>query len=195
MKLNLRTRTKIISAGAVLIFGFFIWAIFIPPGLGRWSKAAYESCNAKLKTIYVAQLMWCEDHGGDTNLIVTPADLAGSNGYFKKLPSCPEGGTYMFRKAGEYPRCSIPMHSLEFGRVLIVDVGGSAIPDARVTLTLPGKPSRTLTTDRNGETWLTDFPASEANAWDRGVVSVLRSNQSAQSIALPTNWPLRIAIK
>ena len=111
------------------------WALH--PRFAPRGRAAYESYNAKLKQIYWAQLIWCEDNGGDTNMLVSIADLVGTNAYFSKPPVCPEGGRYTLGRAGAYPQCSIPMHSLEFGRVVVVNEAGAPMAGVEVSFELP----------------------------------------------------------
>jgi hypothetical protein len=162
-----------------------MWALH--PRFAPRGRAAYESCNAKLKQIYWAQLMWCEDKGGDTNMLVSIADLVGTNAYFSKPPACPEGGSYTLGRAGDYPQCSIPMHSLEFGRVIVANEAGAPMAGVEVSLELPGKPPRHCQTDHTGATWLTRFPASE--------VSVEHSGYRSSTIELPSKWPIRIVLQ
>jgi hypothetical protein len=191
----MRKRLVILGLFVVFPIAALIWAVLIPPGLARWDRAAYESCNAKLKQIYAAQLIWCDDHGGDTNMLVSIADLAGPDGYFGKPPACPEGGTYTLGRVGDYPQCSIPMHSMEFGRVVVLNESGAPMAGAEVSLRLPNKPPRHCRTDHTGAAFLTAFPASEATAWAGGKVSAQHSGYDLSTVELPSKWPVLIVLK
>jgi hypothetical protein len=191
----MRKRLVILGVCITLPIAALIWAVLIPPGLHRWDRAAYESCNAKLKQIYAAQLMWCDDRGGDTNMQVSIADLVGPDGYFRTPPTCPEGGSYTLGRAGDYPRCSISMHSMDFGRVIVLDEAGAPMAGVEVSLELPGKRPRHCQTDHVGGTWLTSLPASEATAWDGGKVSAQRYGYGSSTVELPSKWPIQIVLR
>lgn len=187
-----RTQLGIVLGSAAvvstLLFG-------IRPVVRHFAPAAYESCNAKLKHIYVAKQTWLLDHEGDTNSVQTERDFVGPGKYFSRKPICPQGGTYTYGKPEEFPQCSIPMHSLEFGKVCAIDAQSNRIDNASVTLRIPKRVPRISVTDATGETWLTRFPASEAEAWDGANITVSKTGYRNVALALPTRWPLVVRLE
>src|SRR5215471_12098522 len=117
---------------AVIVFVTCIVALAV--GV-RWfirarSQSSYASCITILRQIDAAEQQWGLDHNKSTNDIPTWTDLVGPDRYMREMPVCPQGGTYTLSRVGDYPRCSIPMHSLYFGMVAVVDETGAPISGA-----------------------------------------------------------------
>ena len=76
-----------------------------------------EQCNANLKTIRHAKLLWERDKRRISSDVPTEEELLP---YFLNAtePQCPEGGVYTLGTAHENPQCSRPGHILEEPEVL-----------------------------------------------------------------------------
>src|SRR5436190_23764063 len=98
------------------------------------SVSSYASGITLLREIDGAKQQWALEHSKATNDIPTWADLVGPDLYMRQKPICPQGGTYTLGRVDEYPRCSIVMHSLNFGMVAVVDETGAPLGGAYVSV-------------------------------------------------------------
>ncbi len=54
--------------------------------------------------------LWAKDEGKSPNDVLTEDDLYGTNDHLRV--TCPVGGSYVFGRVGEKPRCSMPGHTI-----------------------------------------------------------------------------------
>jgi hypothetical protein len=73
----------------------------------RRGVSAKQSCSATMKQIDGAKVAWMIEHHKSTNDSPTWQDLVGPDGYLRKIPQCPHGGTYTVGAMSEPPACSI----------------------------------------------------------------------------------------
>jgi hypothetical protein len=168
-------------------------------GCGR-GRAAKVSCVAWLKQIEIAKYNWAEENGKYADDIPTDSDLFGPDRYMGRKPSCPQGGTYILGKVGEYPRCSIPMHSLQLGFVVVVDEAKAPIGGVRLAIRTKAREIFSVSTDAHGQAYLTGssgFQASVVDDWSDGTKEIVASKAGyrAEVVPLPTAWPVRFALK
>ena len=74
-------------------------------------QAERGACICRLAAIHSAKKQWALANG---KLPGDPANEAEINrGYLTGgRPNCPAGGTYVYGRVGEKPRCSVPQHRL-----------------------------------------------------------------------------------
>jgi len=162
----------------------------------REQRAAKESCVTRLKNIAAAKAIWEDEQFRGTNEVPSLTDLFGTNIVNSKRFTCPDGGTYTIGKAGDPPRCSLPMHSIDFGWVIVRDEAGIPISDARVRVI--GKvigAEQGITNDR-GAARITSFPSSVAEDWARHAtgISASRIGYHSATSSLPASWPVKITL-
>jgi hypothetical protein len=92
----------VVAVVALFAFPDFV----VPPGRRRPSK---NWCINNLRQIDGAKEQWALENKRSTN---DPAIESEIVLYIKGgLPTCPQGGKYIFGKVGEAPRCTLPQHS------------------------------------------------------------------------------------
>jgi hypothetical protein len=168
----------------------------------RWvirarSQSAYSSCINGLRQIDGAVEQWALDNHKTTNDTPTWAEIVGRNRYLREKPKCPQGGTYTLSRVGDYPRCSIPMHSFYFGMVAVVDESGAPVQSAYVSVegvTMSGEPALT---DTNGHAMVGHWPGITVDDWSHGRSSITASMTGYETgrVTLPSGWPVIITIK
>jgi hypothetical protein len=164
------------------------------------TQSSYESCIAILKRIDGVGQGWALEHG-KTGMDVPTWD--GLRPYMPEgriengIPKCPQGGTYVLRRISDGPRCSIPMHSLDFGLVNVRDESGAPITGAQVSVDGVSLRGESTPTDTNGQALITRFPSIVVDDWSRGtgsIIAVLNGYETGR-VPLPTGWPVVITIK
>jgi hypothetical protein len=78
------------------------------------SNAANDAkiCQSILRTLDGAKQTFALEHRKGKAVLVTDADLFGTNSYIREKPKCPGGGEYFLRAVAEQPSCSIEGHKL-----------------------------------------------------------------------------------
>jgi hypothetical protein len=162
----------------------------------RQERAAKESCVTKLKNIAAAKAIWEDEQIRGTNDVPSLTDLFGTNIVNPKKFMCPDGGTYAIGRAGEPPRCSLPMHSVDFGWVIVRDEAGAPVVGAQVTVLGKVIGAQPVETDERGAARTTSFPSSVAEDWALHAtgVSASRSGYHSATSSLPATWPVRITL-
>lgn len=97
----------------VAIIGILI-AIAVPGFLRARENSRGRACQENLTKIDGAKEQWALElkHSNDTPISDDAAFLGddnifGTNGYVKKEPTCPSGGSYTINNIGTDPTCSI----------------------------------------------------------------------------------------
>ncbi len=190
------------------IVSILLMAAIIPRFVPPRDVAARESCIAVLKQIDSAMQMWEMEHSKATNEV--PVWLEQRNGkgkvltwddlsrYLKRAPlTCPDGGSYSLGSAADGPQCSIPIHSLHFGSVLITDAAGVAIPDVMITVYRHGKLESQQQTDSTGYGNVASFPASMVDDWVDGSRKIVVSKEGYREDSSPVTvkWPIHFKLQ
>jgi len=189
-------KARIILAAVACVFVAVV--VSLPSFIRARYPAARNSCISTLKQLEGAVAFWAMDHNKTTNDAPTDADLFGSAAYIQKRPTCPQGGTYTIGRVGERPRCSIPMHSLDFGWVIVRDETGLPIEGALVTVlgkVIGAEPTRT---DSNGVARVNPFPSSTVDDWAvhaTGIAASQAGYQSATSALPAAPWPVWLTLR
>ncbi len=168
----------------------------------RWfirarSQSSYASCVTLLKQIDGAEQTWALEHNKTTNDIPTWDDLVGPDRYMRERPTCPQGGAYTLARVGDYPRCTIPMHSFYFGMVAVVDESGAPVLGAYVSVEgVTGKGEPTFT-DTNGHAMVTHWSGIVVDDWSHGTSSITAflAGYETGRVSLPCGWPVVITMK
>ena len=97
----------------VLIIGISL-AIAVPNFIKARETSRTKSCIANLRQIDASKEQWAMDNNASNGSAVTGGmpTLVGANGYMKKTPTCPSGGTYTLGNIGTDPTCTIAGHVL-----------------------------------------------------------------------------------
>ena len=90
----------------VLIIGILL-AIAVPNFIKARESSRVRTCVANLKQIEAAKEQWAMENKKTSTDTPVQADLEGTNGYIKKWPSCPSGGTYTINDVATAPACSL----------------------------------------------------------------------------------------
>ncbi len=97
----------------VAIIGILI-AIAVPGFLRARENSRGRACQENLTKIDGAKEQWALENKksndtscGATDVFLDDGNICGANGYIKKKPSCPSGGTYTVNNVGTDPTCSI----------------------------------------------------------------------------------------
>ena len=90
----------------VLIIGILL-AIAVPNFIKARESSRVRTCVANLKQIEAAKEQWAMENKKTSTDTPVQADLEGANGYIKKWPSCPSGGTYTINDVATAPACSL----------------------------------------------------------------------------------------
>jgi len=105
----------------IIVFGVlgFLTIVGVPRWVNAHSTSASNACVNNLRQFDGAKNEWALENGKTNGAICTAVDIKG---YVQltaqgRLPSCPQGGRYIFGKVGEPVRCSlgtniIPPHVL-----------------------------------------------------------------------------------
>lgn len=188
-------------ARKLTIAAFVICIVALAAGI-RWfirvrSQSSYASCITLLRQIDGAQQWWAVEHNKTTNDIPTWDDLVGPDRYMREKPTCPQGGTYTLSRVGDYPRCSILMHSFYFGMVAVVDESGAPVPGAHVSVEGVSMQGQPTLTDTNGHATVTRWSGIVVDDWSRGTSSIMAFLNGYQTgrVALPSGWPVVIKMK
>ena len=165
----------------------------VRPHMGR----SLNSCYSLLRQIEGAKAAWALDEKKTTNDTPADSDLFGATNYIRDRPICPQGGVYTIGRVGEKPQCSLPIHSMDFGWVVVCDETGAPVEGAEVSVlgvTVGAEPGRS---DTNGAACVTRFPASVSDQWARQATGIAVSRAGFQSTTstFPSPWPVRIALK
>jgi hypothetical protein len=156
-----------------------------------------ESCVSILRQIDGAKSSWALEHNKKATDTPTDSDLFGPNAYIRTKPACPQGGVYTIGSVGHRPQCSLPMHSIDFGWVIVCDEMGAPVEGADVSVlgSVPG--AEQVRTDTNGLARVTRFATSVSDEWARSAIGIAASRSGFQSTTstFPTPWPVRVALK
>jgi len=90
----------------VLIIGILL-AIAVPNFLKARETSRAKTCVANLRQIEGAKEQWAMENQQGSTATPTQADLEGANGYIKRWPSCPSGGSYTIANMSTAPSCSV----------------------------------------------------------------------------------------
>jgi hypothetical protein len=187
---------KKIAIATVCILPLAIFVVF--PRFVRTRRIeSDDSCISLLRQIDGATEQWMLEKHKTTNDIPTWDDLVGSDRYIRVKPVCPQGGCYTLSRVGDYPQCSIPMHSLYFGMVGVTDESGTPVTNAKVSVEGVAMKGDPTFTDSDGHAFVTRFAASVENDWSRGRGNIIASREGYETgrVALPTGWPVFIKLK
>lgn len=97
----------------VAIIGILI-AIAVPGFLRARENSRGQACQENLTKIDGAKEQWALENKlsngtstGSGTAFLEDENIFGANGYVKKEPNCPSGGTYTVNAVGTDPECSI----------------------------------------------------------------------------------------
>ena len=172
-----------------IFFGIFVLAASFAVISGtQWlvrerTRAALSSCIAHLKQIDGAKSTWALEHQKRAEDIPTDSDLFGPEAYIRNKPICPRGGTYTLGKVGEYARCTFPEHSLDYGRVVVIDETGNPIAGAEISVQ-----GYDYETAADGTS---TAPISFRPKW----IVVSKAGYRTERVEVPNEWPLTITLK
>jgi len=172
-------------------------AILLPSLVTPRVHASRNSCISILKQLDAAKATWALEQNKTTNDTPLDSDLFGPSANIRDKEACPQGGTYTIGKVGEKPRCSLPMHSLDFGWVMVRDEEGKPVQDAHVTVLGRVSGAVPMRTDTDGLAGLAPFPGCVVDEWTERASGIAVSCSGFQSItsAFPSPWPVRIVLK
>lgn len=113
-------------------------------------SSAKVACIGELKMIEGAKASWALDNKMGDDAEPQWSDLFGPTKYVRGLPVCPQGGTLTLGMISEYPRCSIPHHSLQQGDVYVFDEFNQPLPGGnRLCAGRGAEPDRVGRTDED----------------------------------------------
>jgi len=185
-------RTIIVVASTVALL---MSLALLPKFIKSRTHAAKESCISLLREIDGASQVWQEEHHKGTNEVPTWEDLKP---YCRHVPLvCPQGGSYTLGALATEPTCSIPIHSLNFGYVVVADETGSRLADAAVTVYQGQKEQYQERSGTNGVARVASFPASMVDSWSDGTRMIEVSKEGYESATSPVTvrWPIRFKLK
>src|SRR2546428_5386890 len=100
---GMSSRTRI-SVTALVLAASVLAALGVRWFIRARTMSAYSSCINGLRQIDGAVQQWALDHHKTTNDMPTWADLAGPDGYIRRMPVCPRDGTYLLGRVADLPR-------------------------------------------------------------------------------------------
>ena len=182
MMKSVPNKRKIFFAILLLAVGFVVisgtrWLVS-----GR-TRAALSSCIAQLKQIDGAKSTWALEHQKTADDVPSDSDLFGAKAYIAHKPVCPRGGTYAIGKVGEYARCTIPHHSLDYGRVIVIDETGKPVIGAEISVQ-----AYSYETTADGGSYA---PIATIPKW----IIVSKAGYNTARVEIPKAWPLAITLK
>jgi len=186
-------RNWIIIGGGVGVVAAVVF-VLVPNFVRPRYHFAKSSCIANLKQIDGAKVTWAlENHKSNTDEPST-ADLFGPTRYMHDVPVCEQGGTYTLGKVLEPPRCTIPYHSLDLGKVYVFDESREPLVGATVfvqgAISKGGKwPIIEATTETNGLGYVSDHVDGATG------IAAFKSGYTTNSVPLTTTWPAKIVLK
>ena len=172
-----------------IFFATFLLAVSLMVISGmRWlvrerTRSALCSCIAQLKQIDGAKATWALEHQKKADDAPLDSDLFGPNAYIAYKPVCPRGGTYTIGKVGEYARCTIPHHSLDYGRVIVIDEAGNPIVGAEISVQ-----AYCYETTADGGSYA---PIDTIPKW----IIVSKAGYKTSRVEIPSAWPITITLK
>ncbi len=184
----------VIVVAAILLVAIVVFLPWFVPHRGVRSLA---SCVTILKQIDGAKYTWALEHNKTTNDTPKNSDLFGPNAYIRGKERCPQGGIYTIGRVGERAQCSLPMHSIDFGWVVVWDETGAPVAGAHVSVLGVAAGGGQALSDSNGVARVTRFPGSVSEEWARratGIAAVRTGFQNSTS-AFPVRWPVTITMK
>src|SRR6266850_317343 len=141
---------SLLLAGATALAGAWILS-------ARHSSAA-DSCANHLRELGSVKQQWALEHKTKSTDIPKWDDVRP---YLRKIPRCPQGGTYSLGPAVESPHCSYPGHNLDHGIVLVANERGLVVAAADVILRRNSTVVNRQTTSGYGETRIYDFHSGD----------------------------------
>src|SRR5206468_1186330 len=103
--------TKFAVIGGCFLALLIGLVLLVRENLGPWYTAEFN-CASTIRQIESAKRLWMTDHHKTTNDIPTWSDLVGPDGYFPRIPKCPNsGGAYTIGRVSDLPTCSIAEHN------------------------------------------------------------------------------------
>jgi len=84
----------------------------IPNFIRARATSQRHICITNLNKIEAAKQTWGLENAKSLLEIPTVTDIAGANGYLKKMPLCPSSGDYDFHSLKETTTCTIAGHTL-----------------------------------------------------------------------------------
>jgi len=184
-----------ITLVVVITAGLLLSLALLPKVIKSRTPAAKDSCISLLKEIDGATQIWQEENNKGTNDVPTWEDLKP---YCKRVPLvCPQGGSYTLGALATEPTCSIPIHSLNFGYVIVMDETGARLTDAAVTVYQSQKAEYQTKTGTNGVARVTSFPASMVDSWSDGTRHLEAGKEGYEMTTSPVTvrWPIRLILK
>jgi hypothetical protein len=121
MKRRLLTVVKY-SAIALPILLILMWWILFCPKCER--RSAGKACTENLQKIDGAKEQWALEKGKKVGDRPTWDDLVSptsGTAFLRKMPYCPQGGTYTIGAIGEDPICSVVQRDNEFPWIIYYD--------------------------------------------------------------------------
>ena len=116
-----RSKTRFAVVGGCFLAVFIGATVFLRQSLGPSYSDEYN-CAFEIKVIAEAKHTWMLEHHKTTNDIPSWSDLVGS-GYFKRVPQCPNGGTYTVGGMCQLPACSNAEHNRYYRKSMGLDKG------------------------------------------------------------------------
>ncbi len=109
----------------VAIIGILI-AIAVPGFLRARENSRGRACQENLQKIDGAKEQWALENRLSNDSTVPSGwlgdtDICGPNGYIKRTPNCPSGGTYTPANIGTDPTCSIGTSNSPFTAHLLLN--------------------------------------------------------------------------
>src|SRR5882762_4756202 len=106
--MRISKRLKITLVVAICVVSFLTCAV--PTFKHARIVDASNSCICNLRKIDGAKQQWALGYHKSTNDVPAWTNLVGR--YLLRVPTCPQGGTYMIGRIDDKPDCSIPGHGL-----------------------------------------------------------------------------------